>query len=57
MNRFPMICSKAFIIGPLVADTHAFKAGHLPHYHGDPLDRMLIAQAHVESPGLYDVNV
>lgn len=49
-----------------VIDTHAFQAGHLPRYHRDPFDRMLIAQAQVESLvllsndqklGLYDVNV
>jgi PIN domain nuclease of toxin-antitoxin system len=49
-----------------VIDTHALQAGHLPRYHRDPFDRMLIAQAQVESLvllsndqklGLYDVNV
>ena len=27
---------------------HALRAGALPRYHGDPFDRMLIAQAQVE---------
>ena len=27
---------------------HAFRAGALPRIHGDPFDRMLIAQAQVE---------
>jgi len=49
-----------------VIDAHAFRAGHLPRYHRDPFDRMLIAQAQVESLallsndqklGLYDVDV
>jgi PIN domain nuclease of toxin-antitoxin system len=49
-----------------VIDAHAFRAGHLPRYHRDPFDRMLIAQAQVESLvllsndqklGLYDVEV
>lgn len=49
-----------------VIDAHAFQAGYLPRYHRDPFDRMLIAQAQVESLvllsndqklGLYDVDV
>jgi PIN domain nuclease of toxin-antitoxin system len=32
-----------------VIDTHAFQAGQLPRHHRDPFDRMLIAQAQVES--------
>jgi PIN domain nuclease of toxin-antitoxin system len=49
-----------------VIDAHAFRAGHLPRYHRDPFDRMLIAQAQVESLvilsndqklGLYGVEV
>ena len=28
---------------------HAIAAGKLPRYHGDPFDRMLVAQASVES--------
>lgn len=32
-----------------VFDVHAFLAGQLPHYHRDPFDRMLIAQARFES--------
>ena len=27
---------------------HALRAGALPHIHGDPFDRMLVAQAQVE---------
>jgi PIN domain nuclease of toxin-antitoxin system len=27
---------------------HAFRAGALPRIHGDPFDRMLVAQAQVE---------
>ena len=27
---------------------HAFRAGALPRHHGDPFDRMLIAQAQLE---------
>jgi PIN domain nuclease of toxin-antitoxin system len=27
---------------------HAFEAGTLPRHHGDPFDRMLVAQARVE---------
>ena len=32
-----------------VIDAHAFQAGRLPRHHGDPFDRMLVAQAQVES--------
>lgn len=32
-----------------VIDAHAFQAGQLPSHHRDPFDRMLIAQAQVES--------
>ncbi len=34
---------------PLSVDAkHALRAGELPRHHGDPFDRMLIAQAQVE---------
>jgi PIN domain nuclease of toxin-antitoxin system len=32
-----------------IIDSHAFIAGQLPHHHRDPFDRMLVAQAQVES--------
>ena len=32
-----------------VIDAHAFQAGYLPRHHRDPFDRMLVAQAQVES--------
>jgi PIN domain nuclease of toxin-antitoxin system len=32
-----------------IIDAHAFRAGQLPHHHRDPFDRMLVAQAQVES--------
>lgn len=37
-----------FIELPISA-THAVAAGRLPHHHGDPFDRMLVAQARQES--------
>jgi PIN domain nuclease of toxin-antitoxin system len=49
-----------------IVDTHAFQAGQLPRHHRDPFDRMLVAQADVETLGiisndpkirLYDVDV
>ena len=49
-----------------IFDVHAFRAGKLPLHHRDPFDRMLVAQAQVESlvlltndpqMSLYDVNV
>lgn len=35
-----------------IIDAHAFQAGRLPNHHGDPFDRMLVAQAQVESLAL-----
>ena len=35
-----------------IIDAHAFRAAQLPHHHRDPFDRMLIAQAQVESLAL-----
>jgi PIN domain nuclease of toxin-antitoxin system len=32
-----------------VIDAHAFLAGRLPRHHSDPFDRMLVAQAQIES--------
>ena len=32
-----------------VIDAHAFQAGSLPRHHADPFDRMLVAQAQIES--------
>ena len=49
-----------------IRNRHAFLAGRLPVHHKDPFDRMLIAQARIESFGiisndskfkLYDVEV
>ena len=49
-----------------IQNHHAFLAGKLPTHHKDPFDRMLIAQAGIESLGLvsddskfklYEVNV
>jgi PIN domain nuclease of toxin-antitoxin system len=49
-----------------VIDAHAFQAGQLPRHHQDPFDRMLVAQAQVESLvllsndrqlSLYDIRV
>jgi PIN domain nuclease of toxin-antitoxin system len=49
-----------------IVDTHAYQAGLLPRHHRDPFDRMLVAQAQVETLGLissdpkihlYDVSV
>ena len=33
----------------LISARHALVAGNLPSHHGDPFDRMLIAQAQVEA--------
>lgn len=40
-------------IEPLaIQDHHAFRAGQLPFQHKDPFDRMLVAQAQIESLAL-----
>jgi PIN domain nuclease of toxin-antitoxin system len=40
---------KANAFDPLaISATHALAAGELPAHHGDPFDRMLIAQARME---------
>lgn len=33
-----------------ISASHALAAGSLPLHHGDPFDRMLIAQAKLETP-------
>jgi PIN domain nuclease of toxin-antitoxin system len=35
-----------------IIDAHAFQTGQLPPHHRDPFDRMLVAQAQVESISL-----
>jgi PIN domain nuclease of toxin-antitoxin system len=35
-----------------IIDAHTFQSGQLPHHHRDPFDRMLVAQAQVESLAL-----
>ncbi len=49
-----------------IIDAHAYQAGQLPRHHRDPFDRMLVAQAQLESLviltndrqlSLYDVEV
>jgi len=45
----PVELAKNRIESLSVIDAHAFQAGRLPRYHGDPFDRMLVAQAQVES--------
>jgi PIN domain nuclease of toxin-antitoxin system len=32
-----------------IVDAHAFQAGRLPPHHRDPFDRILVAQARIES--------
>ncbi len=40
-----------------ILNEHAFLAGQLPLHHKDPFDRMLIAQAHIESMGIISNDV
>lgn len=41
---FDVIKDQGFETLPITAD-HAYAVGDLPHYHRDPVDRILIAQA------------
>ncbi|MFO7875546.1 MAG: type II toxin-antitoxin system VapC family toxin [Desulfovermiculus sp.] len=50
----------------LIINEHFFRAGQLPQHHNDPFDRMLVAQAEIESIAIisndqklrqYDVDV
>ena len=40
-----------------ILNAHAFLAGQLPLYHKDPFDRMLVAQARIESMGIISNDV
>ena len=42
------IWANGFVELPMTAQ-HAYRAGQLPRHHDDPFDRMLIAQAQLES--------
>jgi PIN domain nuclease of toxin-antitoxin system len=42
------LATNHFVALPVTV-AHAIAAGRLPRHHGDPLDRMLIAQASIES--------
>lgn len=62
----PAELDRNFIESLQITNAHAFKAGQLPNHHRDPFDRMLVAQAQIESLGivsddsrleLYDVDV
>jgi PIN domain nuclease of toxin-antitoxin system len=62
----PFELSRNHIESLLIMNEHAFRAGQLPQHHRDPFDRMLVAQAQIESLGIisndrqlrrYDVDV
>ena len=40
-----------------IQNEHAFLAGRLPPHHKDPFDRMIVAQARIESMGLISNDV
>ena len=40
-----------------IENEHAFLAGRLPPHHKDPFDRMIVAQARIESMGLVSDDV
>jgi len=45
----PVEMARAYGFAPLdVTAEHAMHAGRLPLHHGDPFDRMLVAQAQLE---------
>jgi len=65
-DLFPLELNRNHIETLVITNEHAFLAGKLPPHHNDPLDRMLVAQARIESLGiisndpkleLYDVDV
>jgi PIN domain nuclease of toxin-antitoxin system len=45
----PVELGKNRIESLAVIDAHSFQAGRLPRHHADPFDRILVAQAQVES--------
>jgi PIN domain nuclease of toxin-antitoxin system len=65
-NLIPSELDKNHIETLTILNNHAFLAGQLPVHHKDPFDRMLVAQARIESLGVisddskfkfYDVDV
>jgi PIN domain nuclease of toxin-antitoxin system len=49
IEEYSQILARAKFIELAVTSAHALRAGSLPISHRDPFDRMLIAQAEVES--------
>ena len=65
-NVIPLELGKNRVESLPIIDAHAFRAEQLPPHHRDPFDRMLVAQAQIESLSLltddpqikmYDVEV
>jgi PIN domain nuclease of toxin-antitoxin system len=56
-RQLPSLIEK-YGFGPLdISFAHAIRAGSLPDIHGDPFDRMLVAQAQLERMTLVTPNV
>lgn len=62
----PMELDRNWIDTLAIQNDHAFLAGQLPAHHKDPIDRMLVSQARIESLGIlsndsllgiYDIDV
>jgi PIN domain nuclease of toxin-antitoxin system len=62
----PFELTRNHIENVFITNEHAFMAGRLPAHHKDPFDRLLVAQAKIESLGIvsndsmlnrYDVDV
>ena len=51
-NVIPLELGKNRVESLPIIDAHAFRAGQLPPHHRDPFDRMLVAQAQIESLSL-----
>ncbi len=48
-NRYiPLRMSESGIFALTILNEHALRAGSLPRHHGDPFDRLLVAQAQIE---------
>ncbi|MEL6493176.1 MAG: type II toxin-antitoxin system VapC family toxin [Cyanobacteria bacterium J06621_3] len=49
VEHYPQVLSQARFLELPMTSAHALRAGNLPIEHRDPFDRMLMAQAEIES--------
>jgi PIN domain nuclease of toxin-antitoxin system len=48
LARFDAVLAEAGFAALPISPAHAIEAGGLPRHHGDPVDRMLVAQARID---------